>query len=83
MIYFIFILIKPNSDTPRSVNGDIVIFKAATTIWIEMFDHRLKVNSQNTFIVLRLHFPLREQWNPKSHLKHDGAICFFATLSLY
>ncbi len=52
MIHIIFILIKPFSDPSCPADGGIVILEETTPIRIEMFHHRIKVTTQNNFVLI-------------------------------
>ena len=52
MIHIIFILIKPFSDPSCPMDGSIVILEETTPIRIEMFHHRIKVITQNNFVLI-------------------------------
>ncbi len=52
MIHIIFMLIKPVSDPSFPVDGGIVILEETTPVRIEMFHHRIKVITQNNFVLI-------------------------------
>lgn len=56
MIYTIFILIEPSVENLWPVDEDVVILKEYAFIKRKMFNHRIKVISQNHFVCFYLSF---------------------------
>ena len=52
MIHIIFILIQPFSDPSCFIDEGIVILEETAPIRIEMFYHRIKVITQNNFVLI-------------------------------